>query len=202
MTATPPHTKYGSLFDTLSALIEQANTRVIQDEPDPYIYDNVNFFIKSFLVVSCVYLESYLKEVGELIVNSVQQSLRTYPVPHNLVKWSVDDNKDKVYKFSAFELEISKDNIDDVVSGNVGKTINFFKKLGLDVASDPGFQANKDVVASIVQKRNDVVHHNDDANDVSLPDLLGYVRTLKAYVESIDKMVVNSGLLRSLSTTS
>lgn len=195
MASLPPLLKYTNRYDELISLIDEAYQRVLRDEPDEYIYNNVNFFIKSFLVISCVYLETYLKEVGELVIENIQTKLRENPLPHNLIKWSVDNNKDKTYKFSDFKLEISKKDIDDIVSGNVGKTIILFTKLGVDIVSEPLFDRNKDLVATIVTKRNNIVHHNDEASDVSFPDVINYISTLKEYIQGIDNKVKASGLL-------
>ncbi|MBL0385114.1 hypothetical protein JJB07_00520 [Tumebacillus sp. ITR2] len=195
MSNTPPFEKYTELYNELISLTNGANARILQEVPDAYIYENVNFFLKSFMVVACVYLETYLKEVSQLVVDSVQLRLKNYPLPHNLIKWSVDNNKDKVLKFSEFELEITKKDIDDIVSGNIGKTINLFTKIGVDIASEPRFDSNKDVVGAIVTKRNNIVHHNDDANDLTFQDVINYIDTLKVYIQAIDDKVMTSGLL-------
>ncbi|MBQ4901347.1 hypothetical protein KB559_21110 [Paenibacillus sp. Marseille-P2973] len=194
MSCTTAYQKYVALYDELTQLVNEANQRTVAEEPDLYIYNNINFFIKSFLVVACTYLEAYLKEVSELVIDKYEAQLLQYPIPHNLIKWGVDNNKDKQFKFENFKLGISKKDVDDIISGNVYKTISLFAKLGIDISSDEKFSDNKDIVGTIVTKRNNIVHHNDDASDVSLPDIKSYIIQFKEYIEAIDDKIVTEVL--------
>jgi hypothetical protein len=42
---------------------------------------------------------------------------------------------------------------------------------------------------TIVVKRNKVVHHNDEASDISNDDLKNYIDSLKKYLANIDKEI-------------
>ncbi|XOK61584.1 HEPN domain-containing protein [Paenibacillus elgii] len=194
MNSSAPYVKYSNLYDELVILINEANGRIIREEPDPYIYNNANFFIKSFLIVACTYLESYLKEISEQVIEKYEKTLLEHPLPYNLIKWGVDNNKDKQFKFENFELGIKKKDIDDIISGNVHKTINLFTKLGIEITSEERFSNNKDVVGTIVTKRNNIVHHNDDASDVSFPDIMDYIKIFKEYLKAIDDKVLATAL--------
>ncbi len=62
--------------------------------------------------------------------------------------------------------------IDNEISGNVGKTISLFSRLGVNLLSIDKFNDNKDIISSIVTQRNDVVHHIDDVIIDSYPLLI------------------------------
>jgi hypothetical protein len=190
LTKTNTFQKYEQLYKELKILISETKKRLFLEEPDKLFEENVNFFNKSFMVVTCTYLESYLKEVCLFCINSVNQKLSQYPLPYNLIHWSVLKGKEKELHFKDFLIEIDSDAIDDEISGNVGKTIAVFAKIGINLLQAPEFRNHKDTIAGIVTKRNNIIHHNDDASDVSFDDILGYIDSLLAYMECIDTEVV------------
>ena len=62
---------YNDLIDKINSLnktIEDCNNILISDQPIDFIYENANFLTKSFLVNLCGYLETYLKDVLELLI--------------------------------------------------------------------------------------------------------------------------------------
>jgi hypothetical protein len=62
-----------------------------------------------------------------------------------------------------------------------------FRFLGIDLLGEEGFNKNKDVVTSVVVKRNNIVHHNDSASDVSFSDIEGYIDVFVDYMLAIQK---------------
>ena len=54
-----------------------------------------------------------------------------------------------------------------------------FKTIGIDLSASD-VSKYKDVIASTVDKRNKIVHHNDDALDLSFSDI---VRTIDQFNE-------------------
>jgi len=127
---------YFLLFADLNNLIEETSKRSISERTSDYFIDNVNFFNKSFMVLCCAYLESYLKDVGMLIIEEMNFRLKNNPVPHNLIKWYININKEfkkSETKYEFFSIDINKKNIDNEISGDIGKTINLFQKLGIDL---------------------------------------------------------------------
>lgn len=185
---------YLPLFANLNDLINETNEKIVSEEPSDYFIDNANFFNKSFMVVSCAYLESYLKDVGMLIIEVMNSRLKSNQIPHNLIKWYI--NKGKPFKqddarYGFFSVNFKKKDIDDEISGNVGKTIIFFHKLGIDLTSNSEFLPYKDIIGAIVTKRNNIVHHNDEASDLSFSDITGYIELIKEYIAIIDKEVIN-----------
>ncbi|WP_462406677.1 HEPN domain-containing protein [Gracilibacillus sp. Marseille-QA3620] len=188
---TNVYLKYFQQFDELVTLINESNNRVVQIDSDTLFMEHLNLFTKSYLVMSVTYLESYLKEVCLLIVNHIDRKLLANPLPQNIIKWSILRKKDKDNQFIPFSLNIQAKDIDDEISGNVHKTIALFANLGIDLLSVERFQNNKDKIASIVIKRNDIVHHNDDASDLSFSDIIINIDIIKEYILTIDNEVIN-----------
>src|SRR5690606_24699324 len=109
-------------------------------------------------------------------------------VSHNIVAWSLfKENFDekKHSKFSNFELGIDEKVISDKLSANPWKAMKLFELLGCKVQENKDFDSVKNVVGSVVDKRNNIVHHNDDANDISLSDVRSFIVFFKRYIESV-----------------
>ena len=186
------HDKYVDLFEKLKVIIDKTNARIICSEPDPLFEENVNFFVKSFFISICVYLESYLKEIAFSRIDAVNQKLLNISLPHNLIRWDILHPKEvdkKDLKFENLKLSIRKKDLDDHISANPYKTETLFKKIGMDLAASDGFSSKKEFINSIVSKRNKIVHHNDDANDVSMIDLILYIDSFIEYIEFITQSV-------------
>ena len=189
MTETPYKERYVTQLDSLSIIMEESNRRIMQEIPDSLFVGNVNFFTKSFLVIMCVYLESYIKDVLEFYGNELDKRLSSCFIPHNLVKWSLQplnslkpaDQVDCVYK-----INITKENIDKHISANPYRTKGLFTDLGIYLDKCTPFFEKVDEINSIVTKRNQIVHYNDDASDVSDGDLKHYIVTIKEYISILD----------------
>ena len=174
---------YTELLAKLKAIIVTANSRIVSDEPDSFFQNNVNFFSKSFLVLMCVYLESYLKDVFMVVIDEANSKLELQNLPYNLIKWSLDIKKDfKDGKFENFKIRIKRKDLDDFISGNPYRTKDLCIKLGINLEHDAKYNIQKEAINSIVTKRNNVVHYNDDASDVSNADLLKYIDAISEYI--------------------
>lgn len=186
------HDKYIRLFEELTAIIEETYARIIRSEPDLFFKENINFFAKSFLVSICVYLESYLKDIAFSHINSVNEKLSIAAVPNNLIHWHIIHPKDidkKDFRFENLRISIKKKDLDEYISGNPDRTAILFKRIGIDITVIEGFSGRRELIHSIVGKRNNVVHHNDDANDVSKVDLILYISTFIEYMELITQLI-------------
>lgn len=182
------------LFNELINLIEETNKRCVSEDAPLYFMNNINFFNKSFTVLSCAYLESYLKDVGMLIIGAMNSRLKHNPVPHNLIKWYLNINKDfkkSEAKYEFLKININKKDIDNEISGDIGRTINLFQKLGIDLNTNSEFDNYKDRIGSIVTKRNNIIHHNDTASDISFDDIIENIKLIKEYITIIDNEVIN-----------
>jgi hypothetical protein len=185
---------YIQQLERLKVIVEEANKRVISEPPDLLIYENANFFTKSFLVIMCAYLESYLKDALMVIIDEVNLRLTTSKLPHNLIRWSFNTEKElkeNELKFEELKLNIKKKELDDFISGNPFKTKDLFKKFGIELEKNEIFNSQKEQINSIVVKRNKIVHHNDDASDISNKDLTDNIKALTEYIVNIDVIICN-----------
>ncbi len=191
---TVTYNNYIEQFRNLKEFIIETNKRVVNNPEDDYITNSINFFSKSFLVMACAYLEAYLKDAAMAIVTEVDAMLGLNPISSNLIQWSVlrEKFKESSGEFNNFKLSIDAKVIDNEISGNVGKTISLFSRLGVNLLSSDKFNDNKDIISSIVTKRNDVVHHNDDVGDLSFIDIVGRVDYLMLYIKAIDDVIIDS----------
>lgn len=192
MDSTQHKSAYISQLNKLKEIIEIANTRIVSETPDNFFQNNANFFTKSFLVIMCAYLESYLKDALMVIIDETNTKLNQSKLPHNLVRWSLNiekELKDSDSKFEDFKIPIKKKELDDFISGNPFRTKDLFKKLGINLESDLLFNSQKDRINTIVLKRNKIIHHNDDASDVSNTDLIDNIKAITEYIVNIDKLI-------------
>lgn len=192
MDKTPYKDSYILQLEKLSSIVEDTNSRIISDPPDSLIYDNANFFTKAFLITMCAYLESYLKDSLMTIVDDTNIKLVSAKLPHNLILWSLGakkDIKETDLKYKSLKLEIKKKDLDDSISGNPFKTRDLFKKFGIELEKNLQFSIQKEEINSIVVKRNKILHHNDEASDISNKDLTDNIIALKKYINNIDEII-------------
>ena len=67
--------------------------------------------------------------------------------------------------------------------------MKLFQLLGIDLAKKENFESNKDLINTIVTKRNNIVHHNDTAADVSFGDLKAYIDVIVPYMAAVKEAV-------------
>ncbi len=182
--------KYEALLGTLKEIIEQSQARVLCDEPDTIFSDNVNFFVKLYLINICTYLEAYLQDIAFEHSRKVTERLKQAKIPHNFLYGKLTkDIKEKELEYADASYSYSKKDLSDVISGNPYKTINAFRLIGIDLSSSEKFVEHKNLVGTIVNKRNNVIHHNDDASDISFSDLLVHIDVFLEYMLSIEQLL-------------
>lgn len=175
--------KYEALLGTLKEIIEQSQERVLCDEPDTIFSDNVNFFVKSYLINICTYLEAYLQDIAFEYSRKVSERLKQAKIPHNFLYGKLaKDVKEKELEYVDASYNYSKKDLSDVISGNPYKTINAFRLIGIDLSSSEKFVEHKNLVGTIVNKRNNIIHHNDEASDISFSDLLVHIDVFLEYM--------------------
>lgn len=181
---------YISQFDDLSEIVKESNQRVIRVEPDELFSEYLNVFVKAYLVSACSILEAYVTDCGLACLTIYKHRVVAARTPHNLIQWEVvKDEKKKNERFGYFSISKNKKSIKEDISGNYFLTIALFKKFGIDLNSNLEFQGFKDVIVSTVAKRNAIVHHNDQASDLSLPDVIEKIEELKAYVRCLHDVI-------------
>jgi hypothetical protein len=188
--------EYEILIRHLQEVIVDSKSRVLQEPPDPLFFNNLNFFTKAFLISLCTNLEAFLQDIAFAYVSLVQQRLASAKVPNNVIRWALSkDLKKDELKFENFSFSTNKKEIADELSGNPGKTIVLFRHIGIDLQASEDFKAYKDIVGAMVEKRNNIIHHNDSAADISMADLLTYADQFLLYMKAIRDRVLSSCVL-------
>lgn len=181
-------TRYENLFLSLEKVIITSENRVLSETPDELFIDNVNFFVKSYLISICSYLEAYLQDIAFQYTNEVNLRIANAKIPHNYVHWRmIDGLKDKKLKHGYIDLSVTKKDISANISANPYRTLKFFQLLGVDLSEKDDFETNKDFLNMIVTKRNNIVHHNDTAADVSFGDLRTFISVIIPYMKAVDE---------------
>jgi uncharacterized protein with HEPN domain len=194
------YTRYKILFLSLKEVIITSEKRVIDENPDELFIDNVNFFVKSYLISICSYLEAYLQDIAFKYSQEVSSRIASARIPHNFVHWRmIAGLKDKQLKYSDIELSITKKDISDNISANPYRTFKLFQLLGIDLSKKDGFEANKDLINTVVTKRNNIVHHNDRAADVSFGDLLTYIEVIIPYMKAVEEATFSECVINNCS---
>lgn len=181
--------EYHKHLEDLEKVVKNVNNKVLSNSSDPFFINNLNFLTKSFLVTICAYLESFIKDITYSTIEDYNDWLKGLGIPINLTKWSFNPKKqidDEHLKFAELTLNIKKKDLDDYVSSNPFKTIKLFKQIGIDLEKNEIFNDLKKIINSIVTKRNNVIHYNDDASDITLSDILDYIGVVQKYIELID----------------
>lgn len=193
MTNNDVYIKYKELYSSLKQIIEESEKRTIDDEPDKLFIDNVNFFVKSYLINMCTYLESYLQDIAYIHAKEINNRLKASKIPHNYLLWNLSKEvKDKDLKYVDADFKINKKVISDELSANPHKTIKLFRVLGVNLNTSGEFNNLKDLVNSVVVKRNNIIHHNDNAIDISFSDLSDYIDAFLEYMSSVNDVLSHS----------
>jgi hypothetical protein len=186
--------RYRALLDSLKCIVKTSQDRAIRDESDILFTENVNFFVKSYLISTCTYLEAYLQDTAYDLAKGICARVNSAQIPHNFLYWqTAKEVKEKELKFSAAVFNLSKQEISDEISANPYRTIKLFRFLGVDLTKEEGFNKNKDFINAVVVKRNNIVHHNDAANDVSFSDIEKYIDVFVGYMLAIQKAAYGTG---------
>ncbi len=179
-----------SLNELDSMVVATENEVISGDHGIKLITDNVNFFTKSFLITLCAHLEMSIKDIVYSIAQDIDSRLANAAVPLTIVEWRYNQKAKRNEKSGATSIctiGLSKKEIDDMVSGNVYKTKESLSLVGVDLASNSAeWNTWKELIQSIVTRRNNIVHHNDDASDLSFGDIRSYINNVKEYLDFID----------------
>ncbi len=176
-------TKFLEQFDNLKEVVAESSARSILDPPDSLFYDHQNVFIKSYLVSACSMLEAFIQDLASAYVDKLQAKINSANLPFNLVVWIAEHEKAKP-EFKAFEAKKSKKEIADLISPNYWKTMQAFKRVGIDLSASD-IAKYKDFINTTVEKRNRIVHHNDDALDVSFADVVATIDSFRHYAKCL-----------------
>jgi len=183
--------RYESLYDNLFEIIELSEDRVLSENPDALFSDNVNFFVKSYMINICSYLEAYLQDLAYEYAKEINHRIRLAKIPHNFIYWKASrDPKEKDLRFEEANYPANRKDISDGLSANPYKTLKAYRILGIDLSAENEFNKNKDLINAVVNKRNNIVHHNDNAMDVSFSDLSSNIQVFKIYMGAVRNAVL------------
>ena len=180
--------KYESFYDSLLIIIRESERRVVSENGDDLFSENVNFFVKSYMINMCSYLEAYIQDVAFEFARHINERLNSARIPHNYLCYNFKKKKTE-FEFKNANYPMNKKLISDEISANPYKTIDLYKILGIDLFLVSGFKNNLDYILSFVQKRNKIIHNNDNAIDFSFSDLINSVEVFKEYMCSIKDCV-------------
>lgn len=182
--------RYEFLYISLREIIKVSENRVLCELPDKLFIENVNFFVKSYLISICTYLEAYLQDKAYQYTIELDKRIKIANIPNNFVHWRINKApKDKDLEFKNLNLPIKKIEISEILSGNPYKTIKLFRYLGIDLTASQNFDVNKDLISAVINKRNSIIHHNDKAMDISFSDLLSYIDVFLLYIKGVEEAV-------------
>lgn len=176
----------------LQAMINQTELAVIgNDHTTPLITNNVNFFTKSFLISACAHLEMCIKEIVFEIAKDIDARLSSAAIPSSIIEWRLNQKK-KTDSPSPpkilLSVKMTRKEVDDLVSGNVYRTKEALALVGIELATQKNqWESWKDSIQTIVTRRNNIVHHNDDASDLSLGDIKIYIKSIIDYIDFVIK---------------
>lgn len=184
------HDKYTDLLHSIKSIIDVTEQRLLAEEPDKFFQDNMNFFVKAYLITICTYLESYLKDIAYCRVEVVSDKLKQVYIPSNIVHWFVSGFKDvKTPIYETLSLKIKKKDLGDQLSASPYKTVAAFKLIGVELEKVAVFESQRELIGGMVNKRNNVIHHNDDASDVTFLDLRNHIDRVHVYMGAITSVV-------------
>lgn len=184
---------YEALILQLEQIILTSHSRVACDPPDLLFSENVNFFTKAYLISLCTYLEAFLQDIAFTHAKLIKSRLSMAKIPNNIIRWHISkDLKSRDLKFDIFDLSLTRKELSDELSGNPHKTIALFRHIGIDLRKSESFKELKELVGSVVEKRNNIIHHNDSAADIYLLDLINYSKKFLDYMKSIEKVVLEA----------
>lgn len=176
----------------LKKLLSEVNVRVISDYPDELLKNNANFLNKSFLTMACSYLECYLKDISTIWLEDVKQRVESAKIPANLIRWEISQKLPNIDSdFRNLVITKKDKDIEEHLSGNPFRTRDLFGYIGIKLKNCEVWENNKDHVQAIITKRNRIIHHNDDASDLSFGDIIMYVDVIIGYVCGIFDIVTS-----------
>ena len=186
-------------LNEMESMVRSTEKAVIHESGHAFLVtENINFFTKSFLIFTCAQLEMCIKEIVFSVASELDKRLYLAYIPVTIVEWRFNQKKkiDAANKIAQrLAIDLTRKEIDDLVSGNVYKTKETLALLGVDLAADMlKWEGWKDLIQTMVTRRNNIVHHNDGASDLSLGDIRQYIQCTIGYIDFIVDACRSTGI--------
>lgn len=178
---------YRIQYNELRLVVEKSQERTLQQEPDDLFYDHQNVFVKSYLVSACSILEAFVQDLAHFCALAIQTRLNEANLPNGIIPWITKVNKEQP-SVEKIILNISKNDIESKASPNFYVTLSLFSSIGIDINKEE-VNRYKDFVMGVISKRNKIVHHNDNASDLSFGDVILTIREFESYSETLLSVV-------------
>ena len=177
-------------LNELASMVRTTEMEVIGGGiPNPLISNHINFFTKSYLISACAHLEMCIKDIVFSIASDIDARLSSASIPSAIVEWrySIKRKGDQNNLGATLvSIGMSRKDVDDLVSGNVYKTKDALALVGIDISIEKSkWESWKELVQAIVTRRNNIVHHNDDASDISFGDVILHIVSIIDYIDFI-----------------
>lgn len=169
----------------LNDMVRHTEYEIVNGSQSGLVVENVNFFTKSFLISACAHLEMCIKEIVFFVATDIDQRLVKAAIPQSIVDWRLNQKK-KQDGINHLVIGMTKREVDDLVSGNVYRTKDALSLVGVNLAHKPAdWETWKDIIQTIVTRRNNIVHHNDDASNLSFADVRSHISSMIQYIDFI-----------------
>lgn len=121
------------------------------------------------------------------LVSFYDGEIRKANIPNNLIRFAVKkDLKDNDKRDEAFSLQIRKKDIESKISANPYLLRDYLINLGIYLEEiDNDFAT----INSIVDKRNQLIHHDDSSSDITFLDIKNNVEEVKKFMGRLDSEV-------------
>lgn len=180
---------YKEGLSELESMVCATEREVVEDGNLALVTRNINFFTKSFLISVCAHLEICIKELVFAVASDIDSRLSAASIPRSIIEWRYNQKKKAepgMARSNSYIIGMTKKEVDDLVSGNIYKTREAFSLVGVDLAEDVSqWTSWKELIQAIVTRRNNIVHHNDDASEISLGDVRAYIVSVNEYIDFI-----------------
>ena len=206
MEKTRAFKNFGNNIESLKKTVDGYNKILLEDKAKSieidFIHENTNFITKATLVTLCAYIETYLKEVLEILISNYNTFITQHKIPQNLIHWSLNQKLkdtsevfnflDKKYRSDGYlSIKLKKKDLDRFISGSPDRTLNLLTMFGINLKDHEFFKKNREFIRGIVEKRNKILHHDDNASDLSPSDILNYIKMIESYISEIEDILKN-----------